>query len=246
MTPIHRQFIPEPESCAASQRKQLPVSPYGSLCASQRGLHQCQDVGECLEVWRLWMGGHWRLENVLKVSFLMNLEGGFTKISLFPLPLGQLWHYSALSQKGLATTDRVLCGEEQRQVGAADRTLESADATIVHHVRPHQAIFHLQFFFRKLSEAKVKAGIIVGPQIKKIIECDEFAKLLNRKQKKASNRFVAVFHGFLGNYKAENYVQLVQALIKNYTKMGCRMSLKVHILDAHLEKFKENMGAYSE
>ena len=24
------------------------------------------------------------------------------------------------------------------------------------------------------------------------------------------------------------------------------MSLKVHILDAHLDKFKENMGAYSE
>src|SRR6218665_1507020 len=35
---------------SASQRKQLPVSPYGSLCASQRGLHQCEDVAECLEV----------------------------------------------------------------------------------------------------------------------------------------------------------------------------------------------------
>ena len=35
---------------AVSQRKQLPVSPYGSLCASQRGLHQCQDVAECLEI----------------------------------------------------------------------------------------------------------------------------------------------------------------------------------------------------
>ena len=106
--------------------------------------------------------------------------------------------------------------------------------------------FISNFFFQKLSEAKVKAGIIVGPQIKKILECDEFAKLLNRKQKKASNSFVAVFHGFLGNYKAENYVRLVQTLIKNYTKMGCRISLKVHILYAHLEKFKENMGAYSE
>ena len=28
--------------------------------------------------------------------------------------------------------------------------------------------------------------------------------------------------------------------------MGCRMSLKVHILDAYLNKLKENMGAYSE
>src|SRR6218665_1660489 len=56
MAPIHRQFIPEPQSRAASQRKQLPVSPYGSLCASLRGLHQCQDVAECLEVCRLWNG----------------------------------------------------------------------------------------------------------------------------------------------------------------------------------------------
>ena len=60
------------------------------------------------------------------------------------------------------------------------------------------------------------------------------------------NSFVAVVHGFLGNHKAENYVQLVQTLIKNYVKMGCRMSLKVHILDAYLNKLKENMGAYSE
>ena len=28
--------------------------------------------------------------------------------------------------------------------------------------------------------------------------------------------------------------------------MGCRMSIKVHILDAHIGKFKENMEAYSE
>lgn len=28
--------------------------------------------------------------------------------------------------------------------------------------------------------------------------------------------------------------------------MGCRMSRKCHILDAHLDKFKENIGAYAE
>ena len=41
-------------------------------------------------------------------------------------------------------------------------------------------------------------------------------------------------------------MELVQTLVKNYQAMGCRMSLKVHILDAHLRNFKENMGAYSE
>jgi hypothetical protein len=54
-----------------------------------------------------------------------------------------------------------------------------------------------------------------------------------------------VVRGFLGKHKAENYVELVEILVKNYSKMGCRMSLKVHILDAHHDTFK-NTGAYSE
>ena len=29
-------------------------------------------------------------------------------------------------------------------------------------------------------------------------------------------------------------------------KMGCRVSLKVHILDNHLDTLKENMGAFSK
>ncbi|XP_058858437.1 uncharacterized protein LOC117432411 isoform X3 [Acipenser ruthenus] len=108
------------------------------------------------------------------------------------------------------------------------------------------AFKYLQDFFPKLSEAKVKAGVFVGPQIKTILECNEFPKKLTSKEKAAWNSFVAVVRGFLGNHKAENYVELVETLVKNYGTMGCRMSLKVHILDAHLDKFKENMGAYSE
>jgi hypothetical protein len=36
------------------------------------------------------------------------------------------------------------------------------------------AFEYLRDFFPKLSEAKVKAGVFVGPQIKKILECKEF------------------------------------------------------------------------
>src|SRR6218665_2769591 len=82
MTPIHRQFIPEPQSRAAS----LPVSPYNSsLCASQRGLHQCQDVDLCLVVGRLWIGGHRILQNGVIPYGPSRL---FYEISLFPLPQG--------------------------------------------------------------------------------------------------------------------------------------------------------------
>ena len=33
---------------------------------------------------------------------------------------------------------------------------------------------------------------------------------------------------------------------KTHVEMGCKISLKVHILDVHLDEFKENMCAYSE
>ena len=105
---------------------------------------------------------------------------------------------------------------------------------------------YLQAFFPNLSEAKVKAGVFVEPQIKKILQCNEFPQRLNEKEKAAWISFIAVVQGFLGNNKAENYEQLVRNLVKNYSAMGCRMSLKVHMLDAHLNTFKENMGAYSE
>ncbi|KAK9745402.1 hypothetical protein QE152_g7003 [Popillia japonica] len=105
------------------------------------------------------------------------------------------------------------------------------------------AFKYLRYLFPQLFEAKVKAGVFVGPQIKKVLECEEFPKML---KKKVWNSFVAVVRGFLGNQKAEHYVDLVQALVRNYGKMGCSMSLKAHILDAYLDKFKENMGTYSE
>ena len=43
-----------------------------------------------------------------------------------------------------------------------------------------------------------------------------------------------------------NYAELVANLVNSYGNMGCRISMKVHMLDAHLDEFKENLGAYSE
>ncbi|XP_061407376.1 uncharacterized protein LOC133342308 isoform X2 [Lethenteron reissneri] len=167
----------------------------------------------------------------------------------------KLWkqgHQGALPQAGLATADQVLCGEEQRQVGATGGPPEGADATTAHQIGPYAtravdkesaAFKYLQDFFPKLSEAKIKASVFVGPQIKKILECNEFAKMLTSKKKAAWNSFVAVVSWAITRSKTMwSWLRMV----KNYGTMGCRMSLKVHILDAHLDKFKENMGAYSE
>ncbi|XP_076249959.1 uncharacterized protein LOC143189495 [Rhynchophorus ferrugineus] len=51
---------------------------------------------------------------------------------------------------------------------------------------------------------------------------------------------------FLRNKKAEKYKKLVENMLKIFKAMDCKISLKVHVLRAHLDKFKNNMGAYSE
>ena len=104
----------------------------------------------------------------------------------------------------------------------------------------------LRDLFPFLSDAKVKAGVFTGPQVRKIIGCNEFEAKLSEVERKAWQSFVAVVNGFLGNRRAENYVELVSNLVKAYGEMGCLMSLKIHILDSHLENFKENMGNYSQ
>ena len=107
------------------------------------------------------------------------------------------------------------------------------------------AFKHLQNFFTKISEAKIEAGIFVGPQIRKTLDCNESLEELTTEWP-AWNSFAPVVRGFLDNHKAENYAELVAKLVKTCSKKDCRMSFKVHMLDAKLNQFMENMGAYSE
>lgn len=69
---------------------------------------------------------------------------------------------------------------------------------------------------------------------------------VHRKGEKAWECFIAVVHGFLGNNKADNYKELVGALVESFGEMDCRISLKGHVLPAHPDNFKGSMGTYSE
>ena len=109
------------------------------------------------------------------------------------------------------------------------------------------AFKYLQNLFPKLSEAKVKGDIFIGPQVKLILKSDEFIKTLSAVEKDAWICFAAVAQGFLINNKKDNCAELVANLVNSYGNMGCRLPMKVvHMLDAHLDEFKENLGAYSE
>ena len=42
-----------------------------------------------------------------------------------------------------------------------------------------------------------------------------------------------------------NHNDMVNDLVKSYSTIGCNMSLKVYLLDSHLDFFEENLRAVS-
>jgi hypothetical protein len=52
--------------------------------------------------------------------------------------------------------------------------------------------------------------------------------------------------GFLGNFKAANFRELVQDMMNSYEQLGCNMSLKMHILFSHIDFFPLNCEVSDE
>lgn len=112
--------------------------------------------------------------------------------------------------------------------------------------RNGNGFLYLKEKFPRISDAKIKEGIFVGPQIREIIKDPIFDEQLNTLEKSAWRCFKNVVENFLGNHKADNYSVLVNELLLAYRALGCNMSLKIHFLDSHLDFFPENMGAVSD
>jgi hypothetical protein len=100
--------------------------------------------------------------------------------------------------------------------------------------------------FPSISSAKIREGIFVGPQIRQLLSDDNFDKLMNQAELNAWLSFKALCSNFLGSNKAENYRELVDNLLTSYHTLGCRMSLKIHILHSHLDFFPSNLGDVSD
>ncbi|GBN15865.1 hypothetical protein AVEN_17984-1 [Araneus ventricosus] len=97
-----------------------------------------------------------------------------------------------------------------------------------------------------LSEAKLKEGVFIGPDIRKIMKDENFETKMETNERKAWESLKLIIISFLGKEKDPNYKSIVEEMIKNFKILGCSMSLKVHFLDSHLEYFPENLGAVSE
>lgn len=200
----------------------------------------------------------WQLCGDLKiVALLMGLQGGFTKYCCFLC----LWdsratdrHYIVKEwpQRGnyvpgeqnikyqpLVDRNKILLPPLHIKLGLMKNFVKAMD-------KNGKGFQYIRGKFPGLSDAKVKEGIFVGPQIRKLLKDQNFEENLSALELSAWRAFTSVVEGFLGNNKAENYKELVRGLLDSFEKLGCRMSLKIHFLHSHLDFFPENLGAVSD
>lgn len=100
--------------------------------------------------------------------------------------------------------------------------------------------------FSNLSMEKLKAGIFDGPQIRTLVNDKDFLNHMTEIEAEAWTSFVSVVKNFLGNHKAAHYSEIVNQMLMNFEKLGVNMSIKIHFLHSHLDRFPDNLGDYSE
>ena len=91
-----------------------------------------------------------------------------------------------------------------------------------------RAFHHFRQMFPTISEAKVKGGIFVGPQIRRMLASEELDEQIFDLDRNARQAFRMIVEGFLGNHLKDDYAIVVLNLIESYEKLGCRISLKLH------------------
>ncbi|GBN65419.1 hypothetical protein AVEN_63569-1 [Araneus ventricosus] len=70
--------------------------------------------------------------------------------------------------------------------------------------------------YSDLSEAKLKEGVFIGPDIRKILKDENFETKMETNGRKAWESFKLVIIRFLGNEKDPNYRSIVEEMIKNF------------------------------
>ena len=94
-------------------------------------------------------------------------------------------------------------------------------------------ILYLRQKFPSKNEAKVKAGVFIGPEIRKLMGDKKFDANLNLKEKAEWDQFCLIVKNFLGNYKSPICVQMVTNFLQAYQEFGARMLLKILFLHSH-------------
>jgi len=93
-----------------------------------------------------------------------------------------------------------------------------------------------------INDRKLKAGSFDGAQIRTLVNGCDFPNSTNEKESCAWSVFAETVKNFLGNRKAVNYKGIVAKFLSTLQNMGANMSIKLHFLYSHLDRFPENLG----
>ena len=232
----------------------LPSIPVGHAVHMKETYDNMKQLLRCIN----YDQHQWQLCGDLKVvALLLGLQTGYTKYCCFlcewdsrardshyikkDWPLRQSLEpgRKSVQHPPLVESRKILLPPLHIKLGLMKNFVKAIDKT--------QAAFkYLRGKFPRLSEAKIKEGVFVGPQIRELLRDDAFDHALRGKEKTAWKAFQLVAINFLGNNKADNYRLLVENLLKAYKSLGCNMSLKIHFLHSHLDFFPPNCGAVSD
>lgn len=90
------------------------------------------------------------------------------------------------------------------------------------------------------------AGVLNGPDIRKLIASDKFLTLLSPFEREGFINIKSVIQNFLGNHRAPNYKELIHNMMMSFQRLKINMSPKIHYLHQHLDFFKDNLGKISD
>ena len=74
----------------------------------------------------------------------------------------------------------------------------------------------MRYKFPNVSDAKIKEGIFIGPQIRELMQDKQFDEDLNETERNAWLSFKRICKDFLGNHKAANYEDVVQEMLTSH------------------------------
>ena len=109
-----------------------------------------------------------------------------------------------------------------------------------------QSFRFLQTKFPYVSDAKLRAGVFDGPQIRERMKDSSFDEILTGNEKTAWVSFKNFCTNFLGKRRSQDYEEMVRVLMQSFQALGVQMSIKIHFLHSHLVYFPENCVDYSE
>ena len=100
------------------------------------------------------------------------------------------------------------------------------------------------FFQTKLpyvSDAKLRAGVFDGPQIRELMKDSSFDEILTGNEKTMWVSFKNVCTNFLGKRQTHDYEEMVGVLTQSFQALGAQMSIKMHFCIPTLITFQRTV-----